>query len=251
MEEEVTVREKTKKGPLSYMAYYIASSSEAALASQVWWRKSLKRWNTVRRRNVRGALTFCSARWSGCFKSTNVPMRGKSCGPGGKFLGRLFFTRSIIKRDVTRTTKSVQPFSFSKRETKSGQNWSSILADELTDVHPRKGLDAGVTFAKTGVRKDWKENKEQAKMLIAYWGQDFPWASCFLMYSYCQTTCWITKHRDLQKQPQKLRPFGQTKAILQTFSFIALSAPQFSYGRIFLPSALNKELLYTDTQQGL
>lgn len=70
------------------------------------------------------------------------------------------------------------------------------------------------------------------------------------MYSCCQATCWITnfKHQDLQKQPQNITRFGQTKAILQALSF---TSPWFSYGRAFFPFALNKGLLYRDTLLGL
>lgn len=73
------------------------------------------------------------------------------------------------------------------------------------------------------------------------------------MYNCCQATCWITnfKHQDLQKQPQNLTRFGQTKAVLQALSFTSLSIPWFSYGRAFLPFALNKGLLYRDTLLGL
>jgi len=81
-----------------------------------------------------------------------VPTRGNSCGPGGKFLGRLFLTKSIIKRNMTRTTKSIETFSFPNWEM--GQKRKSILADELPVLHPRKALDAGVKLAETGVRRD-------------------------------------------------------------------------------------------------
>lgn len=159
VEEEVIVRDK-RRIYLMWFSYTQFCRGCPCCFTVRWVTRDMEGWDIVNRENVHGVLTFCSARWRGCLKSTKVPTRGKSCGPGGKFLGRLFLTRSIIKRDTTRTTKSIRPFSFSQRDTKWGQNWSSILADELAGSRPRKGLGSGVTFAKTGVSKDWRRNKK-------------------------------------------------------------------------------------------